>query len=524
MVTRSVRGLRSNKDGRGTTIEVKAGEARLRREVRAAAGYLAQSELPLHFGLGDDSVADYVRLLWPGGVKQIEMDVAGGATVTIEELNRKGTSCPILYTRDGERMRFVTDFLGGSAVGYLLAPGMYNYPDTDEYVKLDHFPPRPREGFYELRWVNQLEEVLMYDKASLLVVDHPEDIEVLPNERLMPAPPYPEPRWYAVGNLRPSPGVRDHRGDDVSELVREKDRRYPDSFDLLPFKGYAEVHSLTLELPPVGPGEHLVLLLYGWVDYADSSSNLAASQAGVKLVPPYLEVGDEKGHFSLGLDEMGFPAGLPKTMLVDLWGVIGAESRFLRITTSMRLYWDQILFATIVPDAPLKVTELAPARAELRFLGYPAAYRPEGREPIAYDYDRIRPTELWDAHTGSYTRYGNVRELVLEVDDRYVITRHGDELALSFPISSLPPLPPGSKRTLVVYADGFGKDMDLNSARPSTIEPLPFHGMSAYPYPPDASYPDTEALRRYHETYNTRRVGDDNDDEARALTGERTFP
>ena len=96
------------------------------------------------------------------------------------------------------------------------------------------------------------------------------------------------------------------------------------------------------------------------------------------------------------------------------------------------------------------------------------------------------------------------------MDDRYVITRHGDELALSFSISSLPPVPPGFERTLVMYADGFGKDMDLNSASPSSIEPLPFHGMSAYPYP-SASYPDTEALRRYHETDNTRRVGGDDD-------------
>ena len=59
----------------------------------------------------------------------------------------------------------------------------------------------------------------------------------------------------------------------------------------------------------------------------------------------------------------------------------------------------------------------------------------------------------------------------------------------------------------MVLADGFGKDMDLNSARPDTVEPLPFHGMSAYPYPPDEHYPSTEAHRRYRETYNTRWIG-----------------
>jgi hypothetical protein len=95
-------------------------------------------------------------------------------------------------------------------------------------------------------------------------------------------------------------------------------------------------------------------------------------------------------------------------------------------------------------------------------------------------------------------------ELVDRVDDRYVIVRHGDELALSFRADRLPDLPDGWKRTLLVLSDGFGKDMDLNSARPNNVEPLPFHGMSAYPYPPDEHYPSSEAHRRYRETYNTR--------------------
>jgi hypothetical protein len=32
--------------------------------------------------------------------------------VKIVEVNRKGTSCPVLLTWDGERFRFVSDFLG----------------------------------------------------------------------------------------------------------------------------------------------------------------------------------------------------------------------------------------------------------------------------------------------------------------------------------------------------------------------------------------------------------------------------
>jgi len=501
-------GLRSNLDGLGAKVEVKAGGVRLRREVRSSSGYFSQSDLPLHFGLGAAERADYVRFLWPGGVKQVEMDVSAGRTARIEELDRKGTSCPILYAWDGEKIRFVTDFLGGSAYGYLLAPGVYNTPDTSETVKLERFPLVARDGVFDLRWVNQLEEALLYDKASLLVVDHPEGVEVFPNERLMPGPPYPEDRLYPLAGSRPVLRATDERGRDVTELLREKDRRYPDDFALLPFKGYAEEHALTLDLGSLRKGASYVLLLYGWVDYADSTSNLAASQAGVALVPPHLEVLDERGEHAPGLEQMGFPAGLPKTMLVDLSGLVGPERRQVRITTNMRLYWDQILVGEIVPGADLRVHELAPREADLRFLGYPRPDDPDGRAPTLYTYDRIAKTDLWDAHEGDYTRYGNVRPLVESVDDRYVVTHHGDELRLTFDAKSLPALGPGWARSYFVVADGFGKDMDLNSARPLRLEPLPFHGMSSYPYPEGETVSDPSAWRRSLEEYNTRHVGE----------------
>jgi hypothetical protein len=474
--------------------------------VRSASGYISQNDLPLHFGLGSHKAADYIRFLWPGGVKQIEMDVTGGQTVSYEELNRKGTSCPILYTWDGNQIRFVTDFLGGSAVGYLHAPGKYNYPDTDEYVKLEQFPPVAKDGTYELRWVNQLEEVLGYDKASLIAVDHPSEVEVFPNERLLPAPPYPESRLYPVREPRPPVEAIDHRGEDVTRLIAEKDRLYPSELRRLPFKGYTEPHSLTLDLGDLHADEHVVLLLYGWIDYTDSSSNLAAWQAGVKIATPYLEVEDGDGKFRMAIEQMGFPAGLPKTMLVDLEGVVDPKHHRVRITTSQRIYWDQILVATVVPGVDLEVTELSPDRAELGFRGYPASVNPDGRAPNIYDYSQISATELWDQQQGYYTRYGDVRELVEDVDDRYVLTKHGDELTLSFEADRLPPLPPGWQRTFLVFADGFGKDMDLNSAYSDTVEPLPFHNMSQYPYAPGEAFPDTDVHRRDRKTYHTRRL------------------
>src|SRR5262249_42337922 len=91
-------------------------------------------------------------------------------------------------------------------------------------------------------------------------------------------------------------------------------------------------------------------------------------------------------------------------------------------------------------------------------------------------------------------------------DGMSVISRRGDELSWSFAADRLPPLPKGWTRTFLLYADGFSKEMDINSASPDQVGPLPFHGMSKYPYSWPEHYPLTEKRRRYLETYNTRIV------------------
>ena len=123
-------------------------------------------------------------------MRQTELATPARRRLELTELDRKGTSCPILYAWDGAQFRFVTDILGGAIIGYLTAPGHYNTPDTDEYVALDKIAPR--DGRYVLKIANQLEEIIYLDALHLVAVDHPADVRVFPNERLRAAPPYPD--------------------------------------------------------------------------------------------------------------------------------------------------------------------------------------------------------------------------------------------------------------------------------------------------------------------------------------------
>ncbi len=488
-------GKASNHDGLGTKIEVRTAAGIQKRELRAPG--------PLTFGLGAADSVEFVRLLWPGGVRQTELAMNGDRMLTLTELDRKGTSCPVVYVWDGTRFRFVSDINGGAIIGYLAEPGRYAPSDTDEYLPLG--PMAPRDGSYVVQLGNHLEEVIYVDALQLVAVDHPRGVTVFPNERLLSAPPFPAFRLYPVGRRQPIVGAIDHRGRDVRAALAAVDDQWYDGFTTTDIHGYAEDFSLTLDLGDLSAFSHPLLIAHGWVDYAHSTSNWAASQRGWSLSPPRLEVADGRGGWRLVTTDMGTPAGLPKDMVYDLQGVFPSRDHRLRLSSNLAVYWDAFAVGEVV-EAPLTVHRLKPHTADLHWRGYPDHTAIHGTFAFRYDYDRVSTDAPWGTHGGSYTRYGGVSELLAAADDRYAIMLHGDEVTARFDAASLPPLPSGTERSFMLYSDGFGKDMDLHSAASLTVEPLPFHGMSAYPYPPGETYPGDAEHAAYQREYNDRRL------------------
>jgi tetratricopeptide (TPR) repeat protein len=532
---RSVRvrlaGKVSNRSGVGAKVEVRAGSLGQRAETYSATPSPAPSDLV--FGIGRRAGADAVRVLWPAGIVQTETEVGAktsarptaSVTTTVTELDRKPSSCPYLYTWNGERFEFVTDFMGGGELGYWAAPGVRAAPDPDEFVRIRGDQLRERDGRYELRVTNELEEALFLDSLKLVAVSHPRGVEVYPNEGLG-NPTSDSFKLYATRGARPPAAARDEHGHDVLAQISEMDRRYPDDFGLAGIRGYAEEHALVLDLgggareaggvknsrpsgrPRGGRADagRVLLLMTGWTDYAFSSDNVAASQRGLSLKPPSLQVRDGRGAWRTVIADIGIPVGRPQTVVVDLTGKFLSESREVRVLTNMRIYWDQVLVDTSGGDFPYSLRSLRPSSADLKWRGFSAETTPDGREPYGYDYARVSQTSPWKTMPGRYTREGDVRELLLRVDDIFVVSRPGDALSLSFDAARLPALPEGWTRTFLLYADGFSKEMDINSASPDQVAPLPFHGMKNYPYAAPETYPWTRARRDYAERYNTRVV------------------
>jgi hypothetical protein len=85
-----------------------------------------------------------------------------------------------------------------------------------------------------------------------------------------------------------------------------------------------------------------------------------------------------------------------------------------------------------------------------------------------------------------------------------VIMGSGDEMRLLFNPAAFPALRSDWKRDFLLLVDGWAKDADANTAFSTSVAPLPFHSMSAYPYRRGEHFPDAAAHRRYPKEYNTR--------------------
>ncbi|MFQ6094204.1 MAG: hypothetical protein ACE5OR_16285, partial [bacterium] len=332
------------------------------------------------------------------------------------------------------------------------------------------------------------------------------DVEVYPNE-MFTAPPFPEHKIYAVKDPLWPRSATNHRGKDVLPLILNRDRRYP-TFKRLSYDGLAELHWLTLDLGDLSQAEQIVLYLTGWIYWANSSVVIAVSQNPQhEFIGPYLQVVNQKGEWVTVLDDIGLPTSKELTVPIDLTHKFLTNDYKVRIVTNLCLYWDQIFIATADYADQLRVREMLPAGADLHYRGFSEMTRDSlGFE--VWDYARVQKTGPWGQHRGWYTEYGDVLELLQTPDDKYVIIGPGDELTLLFDATHAPPPPPGYSRDFIFYANGWVKDGDLNTKYSLTVEPLPFHGMSGYPYGENESYPYDADHKTYIKKYNTRREAD----------------
>src|SRR5579864_1988519 len=546
----ALKGLNDNKSAIGTKVEVFSDGIRQKYEIYGSNGYLGQNSPYLTVGLGPAKQADVVRMLWPTGVLQDEVEIPANQQKDILEIDRRGSSCPTLFVWDGQRYQLVSDILGAGVVGHWVGPGERNIPRPTEWVKIDrnvireftpglegrgytdHVGPETRpakrrsaSSTLSFRLMEPMEEVVYLDAVKLMAVDHPANEEVYPNEYFASNPPYPEFKVITSQNARPPAGAWDDKGNDLlPDLLAHK---YVGNLDLLPFKGFTKPHSLILDLGEPYRGGPLRLLMHGEIEYFTATGMYAASQAGIAATAPYVEAevlnqnssdrnvrptqakageGARPTHDQKWVrvtDDMGFPAGLPKTITADLSGKLPIGTTRIRITTNLQIYWDNILIDRREQNENFKLTPIPLTKATLDYHGYPRQIEDQPPGNVKYVYEQVSSTGPYARQAGEYTRYGDVLPLLTSFDDKLVVFGSGEEVALEFDPAKLPSPPKGWVRDYFFMANGYEKDMDFYAAEGNTVEPLPFRRMGMYPYAGKSFPMDPEHLD-YMLKYNTR--------------------
>ena len=454
-------------------------------EIEIRSGLLVQNQPitgpQLHFGLGEQTEAEIVQVVWPNGTVRAEFGVKADQEIVTEQ--RLKASCPFLFAYNGQRMEFVKDAVPwGSAIGLRINTlGSAQIAATGEWYKIGRDQLVSHDGYYDLRITAELWEVYYYDYLALMAVDHPAGTEIFVDERFV----IPPLKLGLTTVTTPHEIARaiDDTGQDVTDIVRTLDGKALASFGRGQYQGITRDHYLEVDLgddaPKSGP---LYLIAQGSIHDTESSVNVAITQGNRwRAHGLSLEVPDGHGGWVTAQDNLGFPAGRKKTILFNLTNVFRPGTpRRVRIRTNLEIYWDAIHWAQGAPDTQLKTVTLSPNVADLHYRGYSVMHMPgAARAPEVPDYNQIEGTkQRWRDLIGYYTRYGDVRELIDRIDDRYVIVNSGDELSLRFP--EQPPPPTGWVRDFVIVGDGWIKDGDYNSTFSKTVLPLPYHAKNEY--------------------------------------------
>lgn len=409
-------------------------------------------------------------------------------------------SCPTLYTWDGDEYRFVTDVMGLGQVGVKKGPTAYVKPEPVEDSIIPPGSLVARDGVLDIRLTDEKPEIEFIDEIALRAVDHPVGTRLLtndlhwgafaggrePTEYFTIADPQPVMATY---ERLPVLGTETVPETDVSDLVAiEGDGQSAMS-------GLYDDNIWTFDLGQLGNPEKIKLVVAGWVDYANAPEKAAWIASGKRPPKSCIEVMDAAGNW-VAVADAPHPPGYPKTVVYDLTGLFpeGVTDYKVRMRVYMRMNLDYVAVDT-TPDAAVEITELVPTGADLGYKGLSAFTK----SPYpTFDYEDVVATEP-KLQEGAFTRYGDVRELLLAPDDMFVVMNAGDDLAVTFDEPVAPAA--GLERTYMIHTDGFHQTIS------GRVDPMPFHAMSNYPYPAEEHYPDDAEHRAYLAEWNTRRYG-----------------
>jgi hypothetical protein len=448
-----------------------------------------------------DPTGQYTFLNWEDGSKDLTRTINVIKPTTLRaSYSGGGSSCPSLYIWNGTNYVYVAEISNHGWLGYIKdinEDGSIDFWRNNpwDYIPLDKNELKPINGYYNLTLIQRWDEIFYLDAAYMLVVDHPADVNVYSTM----VEEYLDPNYmgqiYTVSKdpLQPVSAVNEN-GEDVLWRISTKDGVFTLGFNGLNSPAWNDItwNRLTLDLGDLSNAKQIKLIVTGVVDwgspddYTNWLNGFFAQQVpnGTQVTPPpYMEVKDANGNWVRVPESRQFPIppdSVPRTFVVDLTGLFPTNDYSLRINNFWNVTFDYIGI-DITTQANVTIQRI---------------------NPFASLYKLFSTTSI---SAGNFTRYGDVTQLLLNEDDEFVIGKQGDAVSLLFPLDGVAPLAENMERDFFFFDACWFKDAMGNwgFGFGFTVDPLPFHDMSGFPYLPTESYP-YDLHWRYLQEYSTR--------------------
>jgi hypothetical protein len=453
-----------------------------------------------------DPTGVYIFLNWEDESTDPTRKIDLTSRISITAIYSGGaSSCPSAYSWNGSSYVYISDVSNHGWLGYINSINedgsiIFWRNDPWDYLKLDKNQLQLKNNnYYDLKLTQRWNEIFYLDAAYMLVIDHPVDVEVYSTGVEQYIDPDFMGKIYSVSKnpLTPISAINE-KGEDVLPQISIVDGIFTPGINGITSPSWDNIswNRLTLDLGDLSDAEQIKLVVRGVVDWGspddytrwiDGFFAQPVPNNTQITPPPYMEVKDADGKWIRVQQNRQFPIPPdvnPRTWVVDLTDLFPTDDYSLRINNFWNVTFDYI-GVDITSQTDMTIQRI---------------------NPSASLYQIFTPTSF---STGNFTKYGDVTPLVLTENDMFVIGRQGDEVSLKFSNTNLTAPVEGMERDFFLFVALWFKDKDGNWGYgfEFTVDPLPFHDMSGFPYPLSTeSYPYDREHLSYLSEYNTRIV------------------
>lgn len=374
-----------------------------------------------------------------------------------------------------------------------------NNLESEDYAVLDYNQlALQSDGKYYINITNEYNEIAYLDEINLVVFEHESNQEIALSSLRSDIGSINSMAKIIPTNTLPILNAINSKGNNVTDYLITRDANWTnfekeenDYFEYFELNlgnlrnsnNINLVYSSVRDYLLISPNRFVFDVYVGndsWLPVAEFDAKLASSNIKRPISFPRLNILD----------------------LTQVYNGVGRPSEFIIRFGFNRVSYDYFGIAVDISDEPLSYSTLNPSSVDLSYRGFSVYDQTFPYKNFDYQNLKTQTHGYYLNQSGYFTKFGDVTPLLENKDDQFAILRYGDELKFSFEAQ---PVSNGLVRSYILEGAVWYKHADRVSG--TTVEPIPFNGMSTYPHSDNLIDPNYQLewnTRYYAPTLNLR--------------------